>query len=322
MPPDDQLLYLNRADVASLGLTAADTAAMIERLCRERDASRVLNAPKSLLRPVDDVLFMSTLAVSEDPPYAAIKALGVNAANAHTGMDTIGSTITLFDRATAYPIAVMDGSWITEVRTAALSAVAAKHFGRPDAETIAFVGSGAQARSHLDAFRDLFPLRHIRVFGRGETNRRALCAKAEALGMTALDCTEPRAALEGADIIVSSVPLASGLTPFLETAWVKPGAFVALIDLARTWRAESLDQFDRIVVEDAVQEAEMSPQMIPAHLIGEDLLDLVTGRTSGRAGDDERIAFIFRGLAIGDLAMAILVYERAREKGAGTYLPR
>lgn len=322
MPSQDQLLYLSRADVASLGLTAADTAAMIERLCRERDASRVLNAPKSLLRPVDDVLFMSTLAVSEDPPYAAIKALGVNAANAHAGMDTIGATITLFDRATAYPVAVMDGSWITEVRTAALSAVAAKHFGRADSETIAFIGSGAQARSHLDALRELFPLRHVRIFGRGETNRRALCGKAEALGMSALDCTDPRAALDGADIVVSSVPLASGLTPFLETAWVKPGAFVALIDLARTWRAETLDQFDRIVVEDAVQEAEMLPQMIPAHLIGEDLLDLVTGRAPGRAGDDERIAFIFRGLAIGDLAMAILVYERARENGAGTHLPR
>ena len=95
---------------------------------------------------------MSTLAISEDPPYAAIKAFDVNAANAHQGMETIGSTITLFDRRTAYPVAVMDGAWITEIRTAALSAVAAKHFGREVSETIAFISSGAQARSHLDVF--------------------------------------------------------------------------------------------------------------------------------------------------------------------------
>ena len=80
---------------------------------------------------------MSTLAISEDPPYAAIKALGVNAANAHQGMETTGSTITLFDRWTAYPVAVMDGAWIIKIRMAALSAVAAKHFGRKDSETIA-----------------------------------------------------------------------------------------------------------------------------------------------------------------------------------------
>ena len=150
------LLNLNRADVEALGISTAETVTQIEYLCRERDAERALNASKSLLRPVDDVLFMLTLAVSVDPPYTAIKALGVNAANAHQGMETTGSTITLFDRWTAYPVAVMDGAWITEIRTAALSAVAAKHFGQKDSETIAFIGIGAQARSHLDAFLKKF----------------------------------------------------------------------------------------------------------------------------------------------------------------------
>ncbi len=321
MSPNREILYLDRANVESLGLTAAETMDQIEHLCRERDASRVLNAPKSLLRPVDDVLFMSTLAVSEEPPFVAVKSLGVNAANAQRGMDTIGSLITLFDRATAYPIAVMDGTWITEVRTAALSAVAAKHFARRGSETIAFIGSGAQARSHLDAFLDLFPLREVRVFGRGEANRALLCRKAEARGLTAIDCGDPRSAVGDADIVVSSIPGASGLKPFLETAWVKPGAYVNLIDLARTWRQETLDQFDRIIIEDAAQEATMAEQMIPASLIGEDLLDLVTGRIPGRESESERIAFIFRGLAIGDLALAILVYERALKGGAGSYLP-
>jgi ornithine cyclodeaminase/alanine dehydrogenase-like protein (mu-crystallin family) len=317
-----QLIYLSRTTVESLGLTAADTMARIEHLCRERDASRVLNAPKSLLRPVDEVLFMSTLAVSEEPPFMAVKALGVNAANAHKGMDTIGSIITLFDRETAYPVAIMDGTWITEIRTAALSSVAAKHFGRAGAETIAFIGSGAQARSHLDAFLALFPLRNIRVFGRGQTNRDALCRKAVDLGLKAADCTDPREAIDGADIIVSSVPMASGLDPFLDTDWVKPGAYVNLIDLARTWRPESLAKFDRIIIEDAKQEAEMVPQMIPESLIGDDLLDLVTGRITGRQNEEERIAFIFRGLAIGDLALAMLVYERALNAKVGTFLER
>ncbi|MDD9915166.1 MAG: hypothetical protein OXT01_10940, partial [Rhodospirillaceae bacterium] len=74
--------------------------------------------------------------------------------------------------------------------------------------------------------------------------------------------------------------------------------------------------------EDAAQEAEMSPQMIPEDLIGEDLLDLVTGRISGRSDARQRIAFIFRGLAIGDLALAILVFERAKKAGVGRHLPQ
>ncbi|NKB57464.1 MAG: ornithine cyclodeaminase family protein [Alphaproteobacteria bacterium] len=316
------ILYLSRSIVESLGLTAADTMARIEHLCRERDQSRVLNAPKSLLRPIDEVLFMSTLAVSEDPPFMAVKSLGVNAANAQRGMDTIGSLITLFDRETAYPLAVMDGTWITEVRTAALSIVAAKHFARGDSKTIAFIGSGAQARSHLDAFLDLFPLRNVRVFGRGQTNRDALCHKATGLGLEATDCADPRDAIDGADIIVSSVPKASGLEPFLETDWVKSGAYVNLVDLARTWRPETLSEFDRIIIEDAKQEAEMADQMIPASLIGNDLLDLVTGRIQGRQNDAERIAFIFRGLAIGDLALAMLVYEHALKAEVDSYLER
>lgn len=322
MSDHSKLLYLERATVESLGLTAVETVSQIEHLCRERDAQRVLNAPKTVLRPVDDVLFMSTLAVSEDPPFTAVKALGVNAANAHRGMETIGSTITLFDRETAYPVAVMDGSWITEVRTAALSTVAAKHFARPDSERIAFIGTGAQARSHLDAFLDLFPLREVRLFGRGKANRAALCRKTESRGLTAIDCSDPRQTIEGADLIVSSIPGATGLEPFLETAWVKPGAYVNLIDLARTWRPETLNQFDRIIIEDAAQEATMAEQMIPANLIGDDLLDLVTGRISGRLNEQDRIAFVFRGLAIGDLALAILVYQRALERHVGTYLSR
>ena len=173
----------------------------------------------------------------------------------------------------------------------------------------------------LDAFLELFPLRAVRIFGRGQANRDLLRQKAEGLGLAAADCGDPRDTIAGADIIVSSVPQAGGLEPFLETGWVKPGAYVNLIDLARTWRQDSLREFDRIIIEDAVQEAEMSPQMIPAELIGEDLLGLVTGRISGRTEDHHRIAFIFRGLAIGDLALAILVYQRALATGAGRSVP-
>ena len=200
---EGQVLYRSRTDLASLGITTVCSVSQIEHLCRERDAGRLLNAPKSLPRPVEDVLFRSTLAVSDHPSCTSIKALGVNAGNARRGMETKRAIITLFDRVTAYPVASVGGIWITEVRIAALSALIVKHFACADPASIVFAGAGAQARSYLDAFLDLFPLRDVRVFGRGEANGLALSKKAEALGLTARYHTIARQAIEGADIAVA-----------------------------------------------------------------------------------------------------------------------
>ncbi len=322
MPQDPGLLYLSRAVLKNLGLTAADTIRQIEILCRGRDRGDVLNAPKSALRPEQDVLFMSTTSLAEEPPHMAVKSLGVNTANAERGLETTGSLITLFDRETALPLAVMEGYWITMVRTASLSAVAAKYLARPDAAVAAFIGCGAQAHAHLDAFSQIFPLREIRILGRGKSNRDILCQKARALGLTAHDCDTAQSAVMDADIIISTTPTTTAPVRHIDAGWLKPGAFASLVDLARPWIADSLQQFDDIVIDDLEQEAQMPVQMLDTTLISGDLQDLVTGRIAGRSGDSERCAFIFRGLALADLALASLAYQTAVDRGVGVFLER
>ena len=322
MPQDPGLLYLSRAVLQSLGLTAADTIRQIETLCRGRDRGDVLNAPKSALRPEPNVLFMSTTALAEEPPHMAVKALGVNTANADHGLETTGSLITLFDRKTALPFAVMEGYWITMVRTASLSAVAAKYFARPDASVAAFIGCGAQAHTHLDALLQMFALREIRIFGRGQTNRDILCQRGRDLGLAAHDCETARDAVTDADIIISSTPTTTAPIRHLDAGWLKPGAFASLVDIARPWIEDSLRRFDGIVIDDLEQEAQMPVQMLDTALISGDLQDLVTGRISGRKHDRERHAFIFRGLALADLALASLAYQAAVDAGVGVFLER
>ncbi len=316
------LLYLSKGDMERLDLAPSAVVQAIETFCKGRELGQVRSAPKATVRPDDDRLFMSTLAAAEEPPFMAVKSLGMNAKNAVDGRDIIGSLITLFDSRTGQPLAVMDGNWITALRTAGLSAVVAKHMAQPDAATIAFIGCGTQARSHLDAFAGLFPLKEIRALGRGSANRDALCTKATGLGLNAVACQNAEDAISSADIVISTVPKSTGLTQFLDARWLKPGAFASLVDLGRPWLPQTFTSFDRIVIDDAVQEAQMPDPMLPLDQINGDIQDLVAGRLSGRDTDDDRTVFLFRGLALGDLALAALAYQSALDRGTGRHLER
>ena len=285
------LVYLPRGLLQDLAITTAEMVETIETLTRGREAGTVWNAPKAALLPGDGRLFMSMLAAAEEPPFMVVKSLGMNPKNAEQGLDIIGSLITLFNSRTGLPLAVMDGDWITAVRTAALSATAAKYLARPNSSVLAFIGCGVQAQSHLHALAEMFPLAEVRAFGRGTANRDALCRAAEDLGLTAIASASARDAVEGADLVVTSVPFGPDAVPFLDPAWLAPGAFAALPDHARPWLADRLADWDRIVIDDAEQEARMADPMLEAALIGGDLRDLVMGRIPPRQTPEERTAF-------------------------------
>jgi ornithine cyclodeaminase/alanine dehydrogenase len=228
--------------------------------------------------------------------------------------------VTLLDSVTGLPLAVVDGNWVTAVRTAGLSAVAARRLARPDASTAAFIGCGVQARSHLHAFAALFPLRRIRAFGRGRENRDALCREAEARGLSAVASESARDAVHDADLVITSVTFSPQLVPFLDARWLPPGCFATVTDLGASWLPDGLSAFDRIVIDDREQEAQMPKPLVDPALVAGDLTDLVN--VPGRRSTAEKTAFIFRGLALGDLAVAALAYQRARRSGKGLEIAR
>lgn len=309
--------YLSRDSLQSLQLTPQKIVASIEHLILGRNRQQAWNAPKVVITPPDGRYMMATLAASDDPPFLAVKALVLNPDNPKHGLQSINALVTLLDSRTGLPLAIMDGNWVTAVRTAGLSAVAAKRLAKPDASTAAFIGCGVQAQSHLHAFAELFPLKHIRAFGRGTANRDALCQSAEAMGLTAIASKSAQEAIRDTDLVVTSVTLSPQLVPFLDARWLKPGAFVTMTDLAAPWLAESMSVFDRIIVDDLEQEASTLKPLVDPVLVCGDLTGLVNGHIAGRCTDDERTAFVFRGLALGDLAVAGLAYQRACEHSQG-----
>ncbi|MDA1310578.1 MAG: ornithine cyclodeaminase family protein [Proteobacteria bacterium] len=314
------ILYLSENDLAGLGITTEESVEAIEALIHGRAHSKVWWAPKAAILPDDGRYMMATLAAADEPPIMAVKSVLLSPRNSARGLPQINGLITVMDSETGLPLACMDAGWITAVRTAALSAVAAKRLARADASVAAFIGCGVQAHSHLQAFAALYPLREVRAFGRGRPNIDALCQLAASLGLSAVICDTADEAIAGADLITTSVTFSATMEPFLDAGSLKPGCFAAITDLAAPWIKGSFAALDRIIVDDLEQEASMSNKLADPALVNGDLSGLVLGEVAGRGEPAERTAFIFRGHAIGDLALSALAYQRASEAARGAVI--
>tara|TARA_R110002051_G_scaffold23792_2_gene59645 strand:+ start:4990 stop:5568 length:579 start_codon:yes stop_codon:yes gene_type:complete len=189
--------------------------------------------------------------------------------------------VTILDSVTGIPVAVLDGNWITGVRTADLSAVAAKYMANPQARTIGLVGCGAKARSHLDAFADVFNLEHMAYFWRGQANQDRLIVQAMALGLTATACSSGQDVAQTCDLLVTTVTHTGGAAPFLDASGMKPEAFAAIVDLAAPWKRDSFGVLDCVVIDDFVQEAALPNKLCDSAFIHGDLTGLVTGNNRG-----------------------------------------
>ena len=305
------VIYLPDDQLAELGIAPAEFADAIETAIDEQAAGRLHVAPKSAVMPRDGRYMMSTLAVGEAAGLTILKAATVSPDNPDRGLPAINATIIALDSKTGLLRAVMGANWVTAVRTAALSAVAARRLADPGSKVVAFVGCGVQAGSHLDAFAAEFPLKEVRAFGRGAANVEKLCAKARSMGLEANAPDTAEAALSGADLVVSSVTLDYTIAPFLDANWLKLGAFSAITDLGVPWDNDSWGAFGTIVVDDRDQEAAAAKKMVPPEMIRADLGELVSATSEVRYDPARPAAFAFRGMALGDFAAAALALDRA-----------
>ncbi|MGI9394282.1 MAG: ornithine cyclodeaminase family protein [Boseongicola sp.] len=307
-------IFLPDSALESLGIEPPEVADAIEDALRAKSEGRLHTSPKSAILPGDGRYMMSTLAVGDDG-LVVLKAVGVYPGNADRGLDAINGAVIVMDAQTGLLRAVMGANWITAVRTAALSAVAARRLANPAAETVAFVGCGVQASSHLAAFISMFPLKKIYAIGRGAANVSRLCDEARDMGLEA-EAARAEEALRQADLVVSSITLDYSVTPFLSATWLKPGAFATITDLFIPWTPDSAEVFDTIVVDDLDQERTSEKPMVHPSQINDDLTGLIS-RSDFIFQPEKVTAFAFRGLALGDYAAAALALREAEAKKAG-----
>lgn len=221
---------------------------------------------------------------------------------------THNALIVLFRPETGEPLAVIDGRLITEMRTAAASAVATDLLARPDARVLAILGSGVQAESHLEALRLVRDLREVRVW-----SPRNAGAFAERFGVTASN--SPEDAVRGADVIVTAT---ASMTPVLRGEWLSQGCHINAVGACRpTWRELDDETLKRAEIYVDSRDAALveSGDIIAAGSVFAEVGDVINGSRMGRRSDDQITLFKSLGVAVEDIATADLVQQLAARAG-------
>ena len=228
--------------------------------------------------------------------------------------------IALFDAATGTPRAVMDGTHITAVRTGATSALSTRLLAREDARVLAVLGTGVQARSHLDALTRVRDFDEIRVAGKSSDRAKSLARETRGR-RPATVAHSFEAAVGGADVVCACTDASS---PILRREWLAPGAHVTSVGASKdgpeldeaTVREGTLAVESRVAFEPYPAGAHELQGLDPAAAV--ELGELVAGTRTGRAAQEELTVYKSMGHAAEDAAAARLVYERALREGAGT----
>jgi ornithine cyclodeaminase/alanine dehydrogenase-like protein (mu-crystallin family) len=315
-------LYLTDADVAALAPPPGALADLVAAVFRARAAGDAVAPPKSALRLGATGLYCQAMPAAVAGVGAGVKWVTLPRDSGPRGLPHVSGAVVLCDPDTGRLQAILEAGALTALRTAAISLVAARRLGRADAAQLTLVGCGVQARAHLDALTAAFPITRVRLLARRAGSAAAFATAAARDGHGFEPCGEPRDALAGADLVVSTVPDGPDLVPFLDAAWLAPGALAIMVDLGRSWVPGSLDQFDRAFTDDAGQTAALAPANpgLAALRFDGDLADLEAARLPGRTDAGQRVAFAFAGSGIADMAAAAAVLRAARERGAGTVL--
>ncbi len=322
--PETKLLYLSQADVSAVGLAMREIIDALEIAFREKGEGRVEMPPKPGIHPQPDAFIHAMPAYIPAMKSAGLKWVSGFPQNLERGLPYITGLLVLNDPETGLPLSVMDCVWITAMRTGAATALAAKYLARPDSATVGILGCGVQGRSNLLALNELFPLTEVRAYDIVPERAEAYAAEMnEKIGIAVQPVGQPRDAVTGCDVVVTAGPILKEPHATIQAGWLEAGAFASPVDFDSYWHPDALAQADKFCTDDTAQlryyqQVGYFRRIPPVHA---DLGEIVSGKRPGRERDDERIICCNLGLAIDDMATAILIYQQAVERGIGTWLP-
>lgn len=323
-----EVLYLSRADVQRVGLPMRECIDILERAFTIKGSGSVdLPAKSEICSRPGDFLHAMPCYIGGDADQCGIKWLGGYYGNPGRGLPFITGLIVLNDAATGVPIAIMDCTEITALRTAAATGLALRKLANRDARTAAIIGCGRQGRSDLDALLAECPqVQSVVAWGPNAPTVERYCAETSARhGREIRRVDTVRAAVEGIDLLVIAGPgVKSDRQRVIEPQWIKPGATIATVNLdCHLQRGVVAAVVDKVYTDDV----EMFRLMQRDGLFDgiatppPELGDLLTGKAPGRERHDEVILSMPVGIGMDDVVTAHRVLQRARQMGVGTVLP-
>jgi ornithine cyclodeaminase/alanine dehydrogenase len=218
----------------------------------------------------------------------------------------------------------MDCVWITAMRTAAATAVAARRLARSDSSVLGILGCGVQGRTNTEALKVLFPLARVMAYDvRPEAVESFAQYVATELDLEVVPVDQPREAVTGCDLVVTAGTILKKPHATIQVGWLEEGAFASLVDFDSYWHPAALNEVDKFCTDDVAQlehyrEAGYFQDIPPIY---GDLGELVAGKKPGRQSTVERNMACNLGLAMDDMAVAPTLYQRAIEQDIGTWLP-
>lgn len=318
------LLYLSQKDVVAAGLTMKDAIEIIEEVLTEHGHKRFENPPKPGIHPLDDAFIHAMPGYLPAKKASGMKWVSGFSSNFKHGLPMIMGLIVLNDVDTGQPVAAMDGGYITALRTAAVSGVAAKYLARKNARALGIVGAGIQARYHLMVLKEVLP--QLEVVRIADINAGAVENFVSLMTQKVPFRIEPVATnkevIENADVVVTATGQLD--EPIFMERWIQPGALVLPVHTLG-WEQDTLSRMDKFIVDDWGQFSHVQGgddgYYTPLPTLYAQLGEVVTGQKPGRDNREERIIDFNFGLAIHDVLMATRVLQRARDKGLGITLP-
>jgi ornithine cyclodeaminase len=317
------MLVLSEAQVRSV-LPMTDLIALMERALGAYSAGRVVQPVRTVLEVGAEKAYFGVMpAALDDPPALGAKLVTVYHGNHARGLPSHLATIALLDHATGALVAVLDGRYITEARTGAVSAVSVKLLARPDASVLGVVGSGVQARSHIEAIRHVRTLSDVRVWSPDAARREAFAKEmGESTGLPVHAVADARTAVRGADLVVLAT---ASPRPVIDDGDVAEGTHIAAVGACRPDQREmsgALIARARVYVDSragAMKEAgdillPIADGTIGAEHIAGELGEVAAGRVPGRRSPRDVTIFKSLGMAVEDVAAAHLAVARFREK--------
>jgi alanine dehydrogenase len=324
--------YLNGPDIASMGITDAEVLQAIESSLASQGRGECVIEPRVHLNPragADGHFNVLRGAIGAPIHMAGVKVVGDFVDNYRQDLPSEVGMLTLFDPRTGIPVAIIDATAITEMRTGAVTAVGAKYLARKNSKVLGHIGARGTAYWNVRLLDGLFDFDEIRVHSRRLESRTDFARRlSDDLGKPVVACDNWHDTVAGADIVVEASRLREP-TPLLKTEWIKPGAFVVPYGTMSAVELSLTDVMHKLVVDDWGQckggpfgslRAHVDAGKLSAQTLHAEMGQIVAGLKTGRERDDENILFWHRGLSLSDIALGHALLQKALGKGVGQRL--
>lgn len=324
--------YLNGLDIEALAITDAEILEAIETSLAAQGRGECVIEPRMHLKPnagVDGHFNVLRGAIGAPINLAGVKVVGDFVDNYKQDLPSEVGMLTLFDPTTGIPVAIVDATAITDMRTGAVTAIGAKYLARKNSKVLGHIGARGTAYWNVRLLEKLFNFDEIRVHSARPESRNAFGERlSQDLGKPVRVCDNWHDTVSGADVVVEASRLREP-TPLLKTEWIKPGAFVVPYGTMSAVELSLTDIMSKLVVDDWGQckggqfgslRAHVEAGKLSAQTLHAEMGQVVAGLKAGRQNESETILFWHRGLSLSDIALGYALLQKAQALGIGQRL--